>query len=262
MSFKLRMKAASRVALFHLLASALVASLVAVLVILVWYPQPYGLLSGGLRLFSILVMVDVICGPLLTLVLINPKKSRREVATDMTMVVLIQLGALIYGMHTVYQARPLYLVHEVDRFRVIAMPDFNGADVGGSLAALPKDLRPTWTDGPVVVGIRDPKSSEERKDVLLDSVFGGRDYSQRPEFYVPYDSAYQSKALARARPLKKFVDLYPETGAEAMDILKRAGLLLEEAVFLPVLHKQEWIAVLDKQAKIIGFLPGDGFAVL
>ena len=36
---------------------------------------------------------------------------------------------------------------------------------------------------------------------------------------------------------------------------------MEDALFLPVLHKQEWVAVLDRSARILGFVPGDGFAV-
>lgn len=261
MSLHLRMRAAAKAALFHFLGSILVATAAAVLVFLVWYPHPYGHLSGGGKLFLILVAVDVVCGPLLTFVLFNPKKPRRELVTDMSLVVLIQLAALAYGIHTMYQARPLFLVHEVDRFRVISLPDYNGEDVSRELSALAPDIRPRWTGGPVIVGIRSPVSNDERKEVMLDSVFGGRDYSQRPEFYIPYDSAYQPKALARAKPLKAFTDHYPEAGAEAADLLKRADVPLEQARFLPVLHKQEWVAVMDAQARIIGFLPGDGFSV-
>lgn len=261
MSFHLRMRAATRAALFHFLGSLLVAAMAAVLVFLVWYPHPYGLLSGGLKLFMILVAVDVVCGPLLTLVLFNPRKPRRELITDMSLVVLIQLAALAYGMHTVHQARPLFLVHEVDRFRVISLPDYNGDDVSQALAALDPAVRPRWSGGPMTVGIREPQSREERNDVMLDSAFGGRDYSQRPEFYIPYDTAYQPKVLARAKPLKSFIDHYPEAEAEAADLLKRGNVPLEQAKFLPVLHKQEWVAVMDAQARILGFLHGDGFAV-
>ena len=49
--------------------------------------------------------------------------------------------------------------------------------------------------------------------------------------------------------------------AEAADLLRRGNVPLEQARFLPVLHKQEWVAVLDKSARILGFVPGDGFAV-
>jgi len=149
MSFSMRIRAAIKAALFHFLGSVLVAMMAAVLVFLVWYPHPYGLLSGGLNLFLILVAVDVVCGPLLTLVLFNPRKPRREIITDMSLVILIQLAALIYGMSTVYQARPLYLVHEVDRFRVISLPDYNGEDVKEVLEEL---ARSSVRAGQVVLG--------------------------------------------------------------------------------------------------------------
>lgn len=248
-------------ALFHLSGSLLVAVMAAVLVFVVWYPQPYGLLSGGRNLFVILVSVDVVCGPLLTLVLYSPKKPQREIFSDMALVVLIQLAALVYGMHTAYQARPLFLVHEVDRFRVVALPDFNGDDVAASLNSLKRELKPSWRSGPVTVGVRDPRDGDERKMVMLEAIAGGRDYAQRPEFYIPYDADYRDKALARAKLLSAFIDKYPETSAEAADLLRRGNVPLEQAKFLPVLHKQEWVAVMDAQARILGFLPGDGFSV-
>jgi hypothetical protein len=259
MTFSLRMRSASKAALLHFVCSVCVAVLTAVLVFLVWYPQPYGLLSGGLNLFLILVSVDVVCGPMLTLVLFNPKKPRRELLVDMSLVIVIQLAALAYGIHMVHQARPLFLVHEVDRFRVISLPDFQGDDVDRQLASLDLAMRPHWLSGPVTVGIRSPKDSKERQEIMLDSVFGGRDYSQRPDFYIPYDAAYQATVLTRAKPLKLFVDRYPDSMNEASKQLEKSGVSLENALFLPVLHKQEWIAILDQSAKILGFLPGDGF---
>lgn len=261
MSFQLRMRSAGKAASFHLLGSLVVALLAAIFVFLVWYPHPYGLLSGGRKLFLVLVSVDVVCGPLLTLILFSPKKPRREIWTDMALVITIQLAALVYGLHMAYQARPLFLVHEVDRFRVINLQDYLGEDLSKQLDALPRGLKPGIFDGPVTVGVRDPISREERHEVMLDSVAGGRDYSQRPDFYVPYDSAYQSEAVQRARPLSGFVERFQDTATEANKIVTSHGTTVEDAVFLPVLHKQDWIAVLDTTGRILGFLPGDGFSV-
>lgn len=261
MSFQFRLRVASKASLVHLLGSVLVAALAAVLVFLVWYPSPYDQLSGGLKLFLVLVGVDVVCGPLLTLVLFNPKKSNRELTVDMLLVVSIQLAALGFGLHTAYQARPLFLVHEVDRFRVITSLDYGDADVRKSIDSLSPELRPHWLKRPVTVGVRDPITSKERQDVMLESTFGGRDYSQRPEFYIPYELAYRPKAMARAKPMESFLKRYPESSSEVADLLRKHDLAISNAVFLPVLHKQEWIAVLDPSAKIIGFVAGDGFAV-
>lgn len=243
----------------HFSGSLLVAALAAALVLRVWFTPPYDLLSGGRSLFLLLVGVDVVCGPLLTLVLFNPAKPRRELLTDMALVVLIQLAALAYGLHTAYEARPLFLVHEVDRFRVITAGDWGDADVRDAIARLNAPLRPQWFKGPVTVGIRNVHNAQERNDVMLESALGGRDYSQRPEFYVPYDAAYQAKALARAKPLSMFTARYPAMAADAAALLGKHGVAVDEALFLPVVHRQDWVAVLNRSARILGFLPGDGF---
>ena len=261
MSFFLRLRAAARAAGLHFLSCALVAALAAGLVLLVWYPHPYDLLSGGRNLFLLLIGVDVVSGPLLTLILFSPQKPRREIVTDLALVVAIQFAALAYGMHTAWQARPLFLVHEVDRFRVITLGDYGDIDVREALRRLASPLQPRWLKGPVTVGIRDPRNREERQAVMLESTLGGRDYAQRPEFYVPYDAAYTPKALARARPLQAFVKHFPATTGVVTDLLRQQGVSMDDALFLPVLHKQEWVAVLDRSARILGFVPGDGFAV-
>jgi hypothetical protein len=118
-----RVIAATNAAGIHLLCSLLIAALAGGLVFGLWYPFPYRELSGGRELFLLIIAVDVVCGPLLTLVLFNPTKPRGELWRDLGLVALIQLGALGYGLWTVWQARPLFLVQEVDRFKVVAAPD-------------------------------------------------------------------------------------------------------------------------------------------
>jgi hypothetical protein len=261
MAINQRTKAASKASIIHLLVSCLVAAACAVVVLHFWYPSPFGQLSGGRKLFLILVGVDVVCGPLLTLVLFNPAKPRRELLMDMSLVILVQLGALGYGLQTAYHARPLFLVFEVDRFRVISLPDYQGTDVESKLGALPEALRPRRFGGPVAVGFHKPASLEARKDVLFESSFGGLDYAERPEYYVPYDNELKLAALGRSKPLTDFVKRFPETRDEAYAIAAKAALPMEKGRFLPVLHKEDWVGVLGLDGSIIGFLPGDGFLV-
>ena len=86
---------------WHLVVSLILASLAALLVFAVWYPYPYSELTGGLNLYTLVVSVDIVCGPLLTLVLASPKKKLRERITDFSLVGIIQLAALIYGLHSI-----------------------------------------------------------------------------------------------------------------------------------------------------------------
>lgn len=67
-------------------------------------PYPYREISGGRELFLLLVAVDVVMGPLITLMIFNTGKPRRELQLDLIVVGVLQLAALAYGLSTVYAA--------------------------------------------------------------------------------------------------------------------------------------------------------------
>lgn len=255
MTFSLRIHAAMRVAGIHLACSMALALLAAGLVFGLWYPYPYRDLSGGRELFLLVVAVDVVCGPLLTLVLFNPAKPPAELWRDLGLVALIQLGALVYGLFTVCQARPLFLVLELDRFKVVMAPDLDRAD----LAALSATMQPGLLSGPVTVAIREPKDLKERNKVLFATIQGGRDYAERPEFYLPYEGAAALKSLQRAKPLAVFLQKYPDQQDAARKLAVEKNADIAQWLYLPVVARQDWVAVLDKQGQIQGFLRGDGF---
>lgn len=252
---RLRLSAALRAAVLHLGGSCGMALLAAALVFGVWYPFPFRELSGGRELFLLLVSVDVICGPLLTLVLFNPTKPRIELWRDLGLVAVLQFAALGYGLHTVWLARPVYLVQEIDRFKAVTSIDLDTA----ALAALPAVMQPSWHSGPVVVAIRAPKNNEERHKVLFESVQGGRDYAERPEFYLPYEGDAALKSLQRAKPLTAFLQKYPGQEVAALALAKEKMGSIAQWQYLPVVARQDWIAVLDDKGMVMGFLKGDGF---
>ena len=78
----------------HLGISLCVAVFAAALVFGLWYPYPYGEISGGRELFFLVVAVDVIMGPLITLAIFNRAKPRRELLIDFTVVGLLQLASV------------------------------------------------------------------------------------------------------------------------------------------------------------------------
>ena len=66
----------------HLGISLCIATLAAVVVFGLWYPYPYREISGGRSLFMLVVCVDVVMGPLITLLIFSTKKTRRHLAAD------------------------------------------------------------------------------------------------------------------------------------------------------------------------------------
>jgi hypothetical protein len=255
MAINSRFSEASKAAGWHLLFSAAFALASAAVVLGIWYPFPYRELSGGRELFLLIIGVDVVCGPLMTLILFNPRKPRRELWLDLGLVALLQLVALLYGTWTAWQARPMYLALEKDRFKVVMSADLRKSD----LEKLPSDLAPLLFGGVKVVALRPPNSTEERNKVLFESIETGRDYAERPEFYIAYKGTAALNSLALAKPLEEFFKRYPDQQAVAIGIAKNNTEELNDWKYLPVLGRQDWVALLDKEGAIRGFLKGDGF---
>ncbi len=243
----------SRAAGIHLLLSASIALLAAFLVFGLWYPGPFRLLAGGRDLFLLVTSVDVVLGPLLTFAVFNVAKGLKHLRRDLAVIGLIQTAALVYGLHTVYVARPIAMVFEVDRLRLV-----NASDVDRSeLAQARPEYRELPLTGPLLLGTRPRETSAERNDALFKGL-SGIDIGQRPLFWQPYEKS-ASAALARARPLDVLLDRYPKQVAQLRSQLKDMKADASTGRFLPVMARGEWVAILDSSGRVLGYLPLDGF---
>ncbi len=101
----------------HLLLSLTVIALFLVVVIQVWYPDTLFKLENVWQGLQVLIPVDAVLGPLLTLVLFVPGKKRLKF--DLTVIALLQIAALTYGGSLIYKQRPVFLAFVVDRFEVV-----------------------------------------------------------------------------------------------------------------------------------------------
>lgn len=108
------------------------------------------------------------------------------------------------------------------------------------------------------MGLRDA-SKEEREKVMFESVQGGRDYGERPGFYVAYDAAQAAKTYAKAKPLADFAKKYPGKQAEIDKLQTQAGADAKQLRYLPIIARQDWVAVLNPQGGVVGYVQGDGF---
>ena len=251
-----RWRFALKMAGCHLLVSLFLAGMAALLVFKVWYPYPYAELTGGLQLYKLVVAVDVVCGPLLTLVLASPKKSVRERVVDFSLVGVIQLAALLYGLYSVSLARPVAVAFEVDRFSVVT-----AAEVDDTLLAdAPEGLRRLPWFGVNRVGIREPLNAEEYNQDLMLSL-KGIEPSMRPNRWAADDAREREKIRQGMKPLSALAAMRNMTEA---DILREADVkdTGEKRYYLPFTGSKEkgWVAVLDDHADFLGFAKIDGFA--
>lgn len=179
----------------HLSISALIGLIVLSLLFLVWYPSPYFKASGGQELTLILLGVDLVLGPLLTLVVF--KAGKKSLKFDLSVIALLQLSALLYGLHVIVQARPAFIVAAVDRFKVVAANDVDRASL--SKGSTPDFSTLSWT-GPRLVAVHIPTEPAARSALMFAETLGGAGVEFQPEYYVDY-ATEASTLLARAKPL-------------------------------------------------------------
>ena len=70
-----------------------------------WYPEPYFSIDGGWQGIRLVGAVDLVLGPVITFLIFDLRKSRKEILFDLLVIVTIQVGALAYGVYTTYSQR-------------------------------------------------------------------------------------------------------------------------------------------------------------
>ena len=249
--WKVRVKAAA----IHLGISVALACLAAMVVFGVWYPYPYREISGGRELFLILVTVDVILGPLITLTIFNLAKPRKELRRDLTIVGSIQLLALAYGLWTVFVARPVHLVFEIDRFRVV-----HAIDVPSDLMdRVPAGMDPLPLGGPTMLAVRPFRDSKEEADATMVALQGIA-LGARPDLWQPYAAA-RAQVLQAAKPATQLKSRFAAQAAQIDAVLQRAGRQASNTAYLPLASRKAfWTAFIDPvTADVVAYMPLDSF---
>ena len=72
-----------------------------------WYPGVWFSIDGGWQGTRIMLLVDMVLGPMLTFMIFNPKKSRRDKIFDFSCIAIVQCLALGWGIYAVHKQRPL-----------------------------------------------------------------------------------------------------------------------------------------------------------
>lgn len=190
-----------------------------------WYPAPLDKAMGVGGIFWIILTIDLILGPLLTFAVFNPKK--KELKIDLLIIIIIQLSAYFYGLHTVAQGRPVFQVFVVDDIELVRQIDLKYDSAFQIDPAYQSYFlsSPRWVSA---VYSSNPEISKQQKQ---DEMFGNS-LANRPETY----QALQTRA-EQIKVKLQIIDKLFEFNAQ---------------------ENVEQILSMYKNAQIIGFLPVKG----
>lgn len=232
----------------HLTASVVLVSVFLGVMFFVWYPTPYFEINSGWAVLRILAGVDVVLGPLLTLIVFKPGKS--SLKFDMSCIVLMQLGALMYGGTIIYQQRPAFVVFGVDRFTTVA-----AADVEFNKLKFP-ELQRVAGIGPLWAQARPPDDPKLRQELMFAVVMEGRkDLEYRAELYEPYQPDLAQLRL-RSLDLDQIAALDENAKAAIDAFTAQHGGNLETYFYLPLKGKNKDIvmALSSQNGMPVGFI--------
>lgn len=226
--------------LIHLTASALVVATLCAIIFVVWYPAPYFTAKGVSGVLWILVGVDLILGPTLTLLLFRPRKP--GLIFDLSVIVTIQLAAFVYGATTIYQERPYYLIFAVDRFEILAYKDVDSSMIEY------EELRRKPFVGPILAVASLPKDQDELQRLIEETLFEGKpDIERRPEFWSPYANR-SADVIARATSLAELLARNPQARTEIARVTDTLNSGIDSLAYLPLVGKEASFAfVIDAE---------------
>jgi hypothetical protein len=218
-----------------------VAAVAAALVFLLWYPGALAQANGVTQIVLLLLLVDVSLGPLITLIIFNPQK--KELKRDLSIIVVVQLAALLYGLYTVHVARPVYIVFSVDRFYLVSANELTDEKLAKAAHA---EFKSVPQFGPRTVATH--VDAANMGDFASSLLSGGEDAYQLPQFYVPYEQE-KSQAIKNAKPLEK-LEVANKAQPEKVEALKAKYASKKiDAGFLPLQGKSKDVsAVVDRQS--------------
>ena len=234
---KQRLKFSLKYALPHLIISGIIALISAWLVYGLLYTFPLYETQNVSSIFLILLIVDVVCGPILTFILAAPLKQKKELFFDISLIAIIQIGALCYGLHSLYNARPVFIAFEADRFFVVTRNQIDDSTPNDNGITIP-------TFGIEYIGVRIPQNDDETWELLEMA-----EKNQSPRFFsswwVPLSDS-KEQILKKAKPLH---DLKKGKSADHY-------AYPTSSLYLPLIANNQWLysIVLNQDTQPIGWI--------
>jgi hypothetical protein len=227
----------------HFLVSLCIIINFSYLIFAHWYPEPFFSADGGWSVFRMVIIVDLVLGPVLTFVIYKPGK--KGLKFDLTAIATAQVVALIYGGGILYQERPAYLTFSVDRFVLISEGDIDTSKIK-TPELLVKDSK---TPRPVFAQL--PSDPIEQRKIMDEVLEGKPDLEFRAEYYETF-SENLPKVLAKSKDINEFKKLSPQYSAKIDSFL--SNHCIDDCAFLPLVGKKRDIllAISKKDGHVVG----------
>ncbi|MDF1554118.1 MAG: hypothetical protein P1P84_13695 [Deferrisomatales bacterium] len=224
------MKSKLRAATVHLAVSAAAAGVLLWVLVRIWYPMPYFVADGGWQGIRLVVLVDLVMGPVLSLIIYNRRKRLRTLVLDYALIASLQALALGLGVWTVFQQRTALVVFSDSALYTVS------SDTARGLGPRVRELLGRSARVPAFAAV-DMSSDPERQQTLRrESLTGGRPLYLRSDLLEPFVcsdlTGWGSDGLDPWG--KDAKEAAPAFLREAEELLRELGVGHEQLLFLPM----------------------------
>ncbi len=196
----------------HLLISLVIVCTVAAYIIYFWYPLPLMNMAKADKLLMMMAGIDLIVGPLLTLIVY--KHGKASLKMDLTVIAVIQAAFLSIGLYTMFESRPVFLVASSKMFDLVFATDITPE----RLEKAQSSFKSLTIAKPALVGAKMPTDNIEKMKIISSALAGQGDLQTMPQYYVDYQELIP-EILVNALPLTESKEL----SANALSILIKAA---------------------------------------
>ena len=209
-----------------------------------WYRWPGWYLTGATTIVLMMAGIDVVLGPLLTFIIANPGKPRRELARDIAIIAIVQLAAMGYGLTTLWHGRPLYYTFSTRFLEMVQASDLSPEEIELGQKLNPQ-FAPHWYSRPRWVYAPMPKDDGVAQQIVQNSISGGDDVIQMPQYFRPWGEGV-AELRKTLRPVAKMTELTQHAKQVAGERMRQLGVTADQAVALPMLgRKNPIVGVID-----------------
>ena len=234
----------------HLCISLFVFSLFVFVLLHFWYPAPYFSASGGWQGLRIVAFIDIVLGPLLTLVIFNQTKPKKELIFDLSLVAIMQITALCWGIYTVHQQRPVAVAFLDNSFYTVPAQELVDQDIDL------QQLKKFGSRLPVYVYIDKPDTPEALKQFKQATIDKNIPPIHNPDYYAPIDE-HLDEIYRHNLDINGIISNNSNMKAEIMALMKNKGdpveALLNHHYIGLVSRYRKIVLVFDKTDSIIGY---------
>lgn len=201
---------------------------------------------GGHEIFLLVIGIDVVLGPLLTMAVFKPGK--KYLKFDLAVIAMLQMFALTYGVNTLLEGRPVFIAALGDQYQVIQASELTDANLAKGKTKL------SWW-GPVLVGTLEPTDKHDVSTVIAMRAAGGS-RGHLPHLHIPYERM-SAEILEKAQEVSVLKENNPEKLIEIEEWLRGHNVAESKVKFQTIkISASKFAIIIDaKSAKIIGIMP-------